>query len=217
MRTVQFAKADISLFEESTLRKHNEAMACLDWEEIAQRGTLAFRSLMKAEKEYGDLLGRGELEYSLGEDARLYIFFLVWMGIAKGVHDQIIQFEKSGYAVDGADAFRKCCNEGGMIAAASVVFFEAHGAAMDELRESATDLFEKIVHLDNDWLPEPSERIPTLLQAIRKRNVEYRELDEAEALAMSDLKQFPGTILGELISRRYQLYPTITKGSWERG
>jgi len=216
MRTVTIARADIGLFEESLISEHNEAMACLDWEEIAQRGTLAFRSIMKAERQYGNLLAQGDIEYSPAEDARLYIFFLVWIGIAKRVIDKIAHFEDRGFQVNGEEAFRKCYDEGRKILAASEKFFPEHAEAMDELRDSASNLLRIIVNLNDDWLPNPTPKISGLLRAIRKSNVDSRGLDEKESLALSDVTRYPGTILGELIERRHEIFPVPFEGLWEK-
>jgi len=213
-QSIDLAQGDIYLLGERWQRLHRTAMNDRDWEEIATRGAYAFRLLMEAEKEYRNQLGRDEIEYDPSEDVRFYTLFLVWLRIAEQFKSALAASPNA--TAERAENFPKCLDDATMIRKAMEGFVERHADAVRELERFADNLEQTLTRRESEWHPSPSDKIADLLLDLRTTNIRDQDLDEEETATLCDLREFPGTILGELLSRRYRHWPTVTRALWAK-
>jgi len=210
-RSVAIARRDISSFEERWQILHQQAMSCRNWEEIAERSGLCFRLIIDTDEQLRAMYGTGDAEYHQGDDVQLFALFLIWHGLSQRVQNEIRQVAGMGFEVDCNEEFQSSAAEAQLILDAMGDLVESHPDAWRVLLTGADTMM-----VETSEEPIPSPQIADLLFALRQRNLREQELDEDETFALSDLKQYPGTILGELIDRRYRLWPTVTEPLWEK-
>jgi len=214
-RSVATARRDMTSLSEEWKTLHEEAMASQQWENLLQRGVVCFRSIFHADENYRRLLATGDQEYQEAGDVLLFCLFRLWCDLSERMEREVQRVEIDGYSVDHANEFRTCREEALKVQNAIGELAESHPVAFQELATLTTQLEDSMLQTI-DAIPAETQSVAALLLALRQRNLTERGMSEAEIVESSNLTDYPGSLLGELVDRRYRLWPTVTEFAWEK-
>jgi hypothetical protein len=96
---------------DEVLRRHYEAMDCVDCEAYLQLGIDAFRWLVWADEAIRRGVYAGKAEYDSSVDGALRSLLVAWLQ-PRDFAEKWIEVQRTrGFEVDNADEFRRCCEE----------------------------------------------------------------------------------------------------------
>jgi len=96
---------------DEVLRRHYEAMDCVDCEAYLQLGIDAFRWLLWADEAIRRAVLAGQAEYDRGVDDALRSLLVAWLQPCDFAEKWIQAQHDRGFEVDNAGEFRRCCEE----------------------------------------------------------------------------------------------------------
>jgi hypothetical protein len=101
----------LAAYEEGWQREHDEAMRCRDFEENLAVGVGIFRALVQVDVCRRQRVASGLEKENAQEDDDMLECFKWWLRSGRQALEQLRHFEGKFGTVDGAVAFRECCQE----------------------------------------------------------------------------------------------------------
>jgi hypothetical protein len=102
-------------------RDHDAAMRCRDFELLLKLGLDIYETIGRIDAETSGAVHRGEREPAALE--AIDALYRLWLAPAEDVQQELNEFERSGFHVDFADAYRSACREVQGILTADCEFF----------------------------------------------------------------------------------------------
>ena len=85
---------------------HDEASACLDFEELLALGNSAFEAINRWDAIWHRKVNEGATPYDREGEAQILALYALWLAPSSRLIEQIDRFEAAGYGLIGAPAFR---------------------------------------------------------------------------------------------------------------
>ena len=93
------------------LSRHDEAMECLDCEDLLELGIGAFKWIGRAEQSWRSKIYEGEATYDGKTDYAITALYEAWLKSCEYAEQNITIQIQRGYYPDNLDKFRSCCQE----------------------------------------------------------------------------------------------------------
>ncbi len=102
----------LEAYHESWQRDHDQAMACMDWEDAIAVGISIFRMLRDREQAWRDRVFRGAVPFTEEDNLEYRSRFAGWLQTTKEVlAESVPGMEEEFNGVGGADSLRECVEQ----------------------------------------------------------------------------------------------------------
>lgn len=99
------------MYEEGWKKEHNEAVKCLEFEEILVFGVSIYEFLNRLDEMWRLKVHKKQVEHDPKIDEAIERLYEAWLAPCDMVTARLDSFENAGYEVAGAKEFRSACRE----------------------------------------------------------------------------------------------------------
>jgi hypothetical protein len=139
-RTQELLRDQVAFYErhaESWKLAHDEAMECLDYQDLLALGVFAFKQISRADERWHERVFQEKIEHNAELERDIFDLYGKWAVVSDAVMREVEKLESKGFPVDGAKELRECVAEARGVLLPDRHFFA--GKKLNDLRDEAID------------------------------------------------------------------------------
>jgi len=191
---LNLARREVELFsDEWVVARENE---CRQLGMIIRKALYTHDHVVATDEFYRAMIGENKCTYDRVIDVKILSLMVAWMDVSKEIHDQASDLQFYGFDIDHSDRFNR------QLENITWILAPAFSNGIEDEWEQLLTIsregfrFKRYQEKDNEWWA----NAPTIrpLTTLRKKNMINARIVGEELDEFTDLKKFPGTLLGEL-------------------